>query len=180
MTSINDIYFKSVDHKLAAAHQLYARYRLSFDKDSYIAGQLLIITTKSHALSEKMRAMELHSLCTRCANREKGGCCSDYMANETDGVLLLINLLMGNSIAKQNGGAESCCFLGPTGCILSPKPMFCLNYNCKAITDMEPRKIAELLLTAGAVLRSQSELESHILNITGIKPMSSTSRIPAH
>ncbi|MDH4319814.1 MAG: hypothetical protein OEV64_15635 [Desulfobulbaceae bacterium] len=180
MTSIDDLYFKSVDHKLTAAHQLYVRYKSFFDNDSYITSQLLIIKAKSRLLAEKMLTMDLPALCTQCANREKGGCCSDYMANETDGVLLLINLLMGNSIAKQNRDAESCCFLGSTGCILSPKPMFCLNYNCKAITDMEPRKVAELLLTAGAVLRSQTELENHLLDITGIKPPSSISRPPSH
>jgi len=165
MTSIDNLYFSTVNQKIDSAHQLFSRYGSLFAKDPYISKQLAIISTNNYHLVEQMRAMDLHSLCTRCASTEKGGCCSSYMSNETDGILLLINLLMGNSIDKQHEDDEECCFLGPKGCILLPKPFFCLNYNCKAITDMQQESINKLLMVAATVLRSQTELENHLLKI---------------
>lgn len=86
------------------------------------------------------------------------------MANETDAVLLLINLLRGRTVISLRPEEDpECCFLGPTGCTLEPKPFFCLNYNCRAILAMKQSRVDSLLTGAGAVLRTQTELEQYLL-----------------
>ncbi|MFW5906056.1 MAG: hypothetical protein ACOCTJ_00620, partial [Desulfobia sp.] len=57
-----------------------------------------------------------------------------------------------------------CVYLGDNGCIFKAKPMFCLNYNCSAIYEINPgTEIAEMEEAAGNVLRQQYKVEQHLL-----------------
>ena len=55
------------------------------------------------------------------------------MANETDSMLLLINLSAGFEVSRKRDDDHECCFLGPNGCSLKFKPIYCLNYLCRQI-----------------------------------------------
>jgi hypothetical protein len=85
------------------------------------------------------------------------------MAGETDGILLLINMLMGVDVKPQRDDGRECCYLGPAGCILRIKPIFCLNYNCSGILQGMTREDLLLLEKAAAnVLQKQVRLEAVI------------------
>lgn len=169
MLNLNDLYFDTVEAKIALAHQLHRQYGPGLAVDPQVVARLTDLTRLGAALAARMVAMDLGRLCGGCAARPDGGCCSAFMANETDAVLLLINLLQGHPVARQRDDDGECCFLGPTGCTLSPKPFFCLNYNCRAILAMVPDLVAPLVLAAGAVLRCQTELERHLLRAIGYR-----------
>ena len=164
MLNRNQLYFSTVATKIDLAHALYAQHGKTLLADTTIIGQLAGLTGLSLALNDKMTALEMGKHCTQCGNRANGGCCSAFMANETDAVLLLINLLQGHTVARQRQDEVECLFLNSeTGCTLSPKPMFCLNYNCRHILAQDPALLASLATATGDILRGQTELEESIL-----------------
>ena len=111
-----------------------------------------------------MRTMDLGQLCGRCAARPGGGCCSAYMADNTDSIQMLINLLLGVRIAQQQDSGENCCFLGAQGCLFLIKPIFCLNYNCSHILESaKPGSLENLYQRAAAVLSQQTKIEELLL-----------------
>jgi hypothetical protein len=112
-----------------------------------------------------MAAMAMGATCTQCAGRPGGGCCSRYMAAENDVLQLLLNMLAGVQVHIQQDNRIECCFLGKTGCILSFKPMFCLNYICSHIKGKGDR--ANLLLLeqrTGDLLTKQAAMEQLLLD----------------
>lgn len=117
------------------------------------------------ALEAHMAAMGLARLCSRCAAQPGGGCCSAFMAGNTDTIQMLINLLLGVAIEPGGNDRESCRFLGARGCSFLVKPIFCLNYLCTHITTTAT---AEHLLTlqalSAAVLGGQTRIESMVLD----------------
>lgn len=119
---------------------------------------------KAGMLQDQMAGMDLAPLCTQCSLKSGGGCCSLFMADENDAVLLLINLLAGYPVAIQKDDGHECYLLGPLGCILRFKPMFCLNYNCQAIKMRTAAALLSSYLAMSAqLLQSQWQVESLIL-----------------
>jgi hypothetical protein len=103
--------------------------------------------------------------CTVCATTKKnGGCCSLAMADENDSFLLLANLLVGNEVRVQRDDGRECSFLGPAGCSLHFKPMFCLNYLCSHIRErLAPEDMQKLDRATGLLLQSQYRIEQMLL-----------------
>jgi hypothetical protein len=152
-------YSGDVVSKLSVVRELYSRYGEALHQQLDIMTQLSAVVEDERALRDQMGAMGMGATCTHCASRPGGGCCSRYMSGENDVLQLLMNLLAGVQVVIQEDDLGECCFLGITGCILTLKPMFCLNYNCSHIkgkADMENLRLLEqrtgLLLTRQAVL----------------------------
>ena len=92
-----------------------------------------------------MRSMGMFELCAECGGQLAGGCCSAKMANETESMLVLINLSAGLEVSRKRDDEDECCFLGPKGCSLKFKPIYCLNYLCRQIyTDSSSEQIARI------------------------------------
>ena len=164
MLNRDQLYFGSVATKIALAHSLYEQHGKTLLADAVIINQLAGLTALSMALANQMAALRMGECCSRCGSRGNGGCCSAFMANETDGILLLINLLQGHEVSRQRQDDVECMFLNSeTGCTLSPKPMFCLNYNCRHILSQNPALLASLVTATGDILRGQTMLEESIL-----------------
>lgn len=164
MLNRDQLYFGTVATKIALARSLYEQHGKALLADPAICAQLTSLAGLSLALANRMAALRMGECCTECGSRVNGGCCSAYMANETDAVLLLINLLQGREVARQREDEAECLFLnGKTGCTLSPKPMFCLNYNCRHILAQDPGLLASLAIATGDILRGQTALEEGIL-----------------
>jgi len=160
-----ELYFSgSVAEKLAVARQCFQRHSETLLRDEGIITALERLQECGEALRAQMEAMEMGQLCSACAAREKGGCCSSYMAGNSDAILLLINLLQGQTIEILDKDTDECCFLGPRGCTLQTKPIFCLNYNCSHIREKAtPEQMEELEKRAAALLSAQTALETEIL-----------------
>jgi len=164
MLNRDRLYFGTVITKITLAHSLYNQHGKTLLANPLVINQLATLTTLTTALSDKMSALKMGECCSQCASRANGGCCSSYMANETDGVLLLINLLQGREVARQREDEVECLFLSSTtGCTLLPKPMFCLNYNCAHILSRDPALLTSLAIATGDILRCQTKLEESIL-----------------
>ena len=159
------IYEGSVTHRRRTAQALAHHYGEKLRQDSAIAHQLYELQEIAKDLVHHMRLMALHDLCHDCASRSDGGCCSSYMAGETDGLQLLVNILLGIDIEDYRDNGPECCYLGPQGCIFAIKPIFCLNYNCHHIlTGGTPVHLTRLEQLTGQLLNCQYRLEQLLLD----------------
>lgn len=150
--------------KLAQAQALQQELGECLAADAGFTAALDLLRRHCQALAEQMQAMAMGTLCCSCATRADGGCCSAYMADNTDSLQILINLLLEQAVQLRQPADSECCFLGPTGCPFMAKPIFCLNYNCHHIlTGNEPAVLAQLEQRAAAVLSQQTAIESLLL-----------------
>lgn len=151
--------------KLAVAQDLYVRYGPTLLQRPDIMTQLAAVEVSERILQVQMGAMAMGVTCTQCAGRQGGGCCSRYMAAENDVSQLLMNMLAGVRVRIQEDDGPGCCFLGEAGCVLSFKPMFCLNYICTHIKGSEePATLLLLEQRTGALLRKQAGMEQLLLD----------------
>lgn len=158
------LFFGSVSEKRDTAHRLFMLYGSLLLNDQELQQDLFILKNLSSTLSSQMASMGMNELCRDCGSRHGGGCCSSFMAGETDGILLLINLVLGVDLKVQRDDDIECCYLGKEGCILKVKPIFCLNYNCqKILQENSGDSLALLDKAAGNVLRKQVEIEGWII-----------------
>ena len=157
------LYSGTPTDKLATARRLHTVFAAR-PEDAPLAAALDELREHAEALAAHMRSLDFGTLCTACASRPDGGCCSAYMADNVDAVLLLINLLLGGDVRPVGTDPANCRFLGERGCVLLIKPIFCLNYNCRAILDTTPTAgLAELFHRAAAVLSQQTRVEELLL-----------------
>lgn len=152
--------------KLAQAHALHATLAARLAAAPRFARELALLRAHLDALDAQMRAMELGRLCSRCAARPGGGCCGAIMADNTDAVQILINLLLGVPVTLQPDSGPNCCFLGALGCLFAAKPIFCLNYNCTHILQSASAEHLERLYRhAAAALGQQTGIERLLLDL---------------
>ena len=156
---IQTFYDGEPGEKLAVARRLFDELT-DLSTSPVFMDQLEEIRRHSQSLNAHMQAMDLGRLCSQCASRPGGGCCSAFMAGNTDAIQVLINLLLGATVTAHPDNGENCCFLGPQGCCFPVKPIFCLNYNCTHILEFaEPEQLHTLYRLAAAVLSQQTRIE---------------------
>jgi len=164
MVMINELYFHEVPQKLSCARRLYEQCGTDLLTLPGMRDKLHNLEVLSQTLQRQMASMLMYTLCKACAEKAGGGCCSAYMANETDAVLLLLNMLLGVTVTSQRDDSFECCFLGPQGCTLRVKPIFCLNYNCHHIlTGNNSAVLKNLEKAASAVLLEQTAVEKILI-----------------
>jgi len=162
-----DLYYSgTVEEKLTAARKLFTIYGSCLLQQQDIGDDLAGLRQHEAVLDAQMGAMQMGKRCSACAKEPGGGCCSSYMAGNTDAILLLINLLMGIEVSIQHTNEIDCCFLGSHGCILPIKPIFCLNYNCTHIQDAATlEEMRHLDKHAGTLLSLQTKTEGLLLEL---------------
>lgn len=162
---LTTLYSGSAKEKLATARRLHAEYCRQPFPVLGLSDELAQLRQDAELLREQMAAMNLPALCSRCAASKGGGCCSAYMADNTDSLQIMINLLLGVAVAPQPNFDDRCCFLGEQGCLFLIKPLFCLNYNCTAIVQgADKPQLAQLYKRMGDVLSRQTAVESLLLD----------------
>lgn len=157
-------YRGDVYEKLALAERVWQSFGAELKANDTIAFTLARILEKGTALSVCMGGMRMAGICTSCAARVGGGCCSLFMAGENDVLQLVMNMMAGVTVKTVQDDGHHCCFLGERGCVLILKPMFCLNYNCQEIREQgagEPIRLLERC--SGDLLRGQHDLEQLLL-----------------
>jgi len=164
MYSLRDLYAADVGRKIAVGHELYEAVGALLEPNGPEMQSLAKILVLAENLRQVMGRMRIFDLCRVCGGQPRGGCCSAEMANETDAVLLLMNLLAGQRVAAQRADGFECCLLGAAGCSLLFKPMFCLNYNCVKIkAGADSAEMQQLERAAGKLLQEQYILEQLVL-----------------
>jgi hypothetical protein len=158
-------YDGSPAEKLSQAQTLFDRLGREGLIDALLTGEIDLLRADCQRLAAQMEVMALGRLCSRCATQPGGGCCSAYMAGNTDSLLILINLLLEIKIHQRQPPDADCCFVGPSGCLFMAKPIFCLNYNCSHIQNgTDSATLACLEQYAAAVLSRQTRIETLLLD----------------
>lgn len=165
MTFIHEAYYSSFKTKLHLAHELNTQYGESLKIVPEISSNLALLEFLAQSLSEHMGSLNFAQFCSDCSAKPGGGCCSVAMSEESDAILLLINLLAGHQVTIQRDDNFECYLLGAFGCILRYKPVFCLNYNCHTIKSLsESIPFGSYLTTSAKLLQCQWVIEKCILD----------------
>jgi len=163
MLSINDLYGNDWRAKLASAKGLYLTFGPQIENEA-INHSLVRLKSLALELAGQMVAMDLGRICSNCAAKPNGGCCSRAIADENDSIQLLMNFLAGVPVGICRDNGHECVFLGETGCTLLFKPIFCLNYDCRAIKECAiGEDAARYDLLRGNLLQEQWRLEQLLL-----------------
>jgi hypothetical protein len=156
----------NVLEKLKCAEEMYRRHGIFLLKDKELGADLEALKKLAQLVNTHMGAMRMGEQCVRCAQNERGGCCSLFMAGETDAIQLLMNMLIGVGVEQQLGDGVECCFLGGKGCLFLIKPFFCLNYICEKIHHTaSTAEIKKLEILTGRLLNKQYEIEKKLLEV---------------
>lgn len=160
-------YNADIDERLAFANFLYTQLQPLLADDAKFSRKIDTLRQAAVEVNQQMAQMEFSSLCPDCAaDPRRGGCCSLYMAGETDALQLLLNMLAGITVEQVRDDGRECCYLGEEGCILLFKPMFCLNYLCEGIQKgCAPAALTELEKRTGHLLQLQFQLEQELLEL---------------
>lgn len=152
--------------KLDRAEELTECYGQALLQDNVVIEALAKIRILASTLDTQMGVMDMGSVCSACAARVDGCCCSAYMGNENnDALLLLMNRLSGIEVSLVCDNGVECCFLGERGCTLLLKPVFCLNYLCAHIRDRASSgEIILLEQKSGALLTAQYQFEQLLID----------------
>lgn len=163
--SRHECFWSNLSRKIQLAHEIYNEQGSILLARPGIAQQLELMNARAAAVGKCMRDTQIPEQCTDCATTSKnGGCCSLAMASESDTILLLANLLAGNEVRMQRDDGRECSFLGPTGCSLRFKPMFCLNYLCSKIRQrLASDNLQKLDRAVGLLLQCQYRIEQMLL-----------------
>lgn len=120
------------------------------------------------ASRESMIAAGLVEACRACEEEEGGSCCGCGMEDHYDGMLLLINLLLGVSIERERRDAQSCPFLGAAGCRLAARDHVCVNYLCVKVSErISPSAVGEMRRCQGRELNTLFLLSDHLTVLLG-------------
>jgi len=137
-------------------------------EDAEIARLLAELRDSIAASRESMIAADLVEACRACEEEEGGSCCGCGMEDHYDGVLLLINLLLGVSIEREWRDEQSCPFLGSTGCRLAARDHVCVNYLCLKVRDrISPSAVAEMRRCQGRELHTLFLLSDYLTILLG-------------
>lgn len=160
------IYGGEIGMKLEVAKKLFRLYGEQLANDSQVMAHMKTLLGLHGALRRQMQLMEMDRICTECAQKNGGGCCSAVFAAETDVMQLLMNMLAGVVVEDvQHHNGKECCYLGTKGCIFLFKPIFCLNYNCTRITlGGRQHDLLTLEKRTGKLLSAQHDLEIGLID----------------
>lgn len=158
------IYSGTLLSRLHFGRSLHATLGLQIMQDKIIAGSFATLREFADTLTRQMELMGMEKMCSACSAENRGGCCSRAIAEETDAIQMLMNMLAGIDVGILCDNGGECCFLGEKGCCFMFKPMFCLNYNChKIIAGTAPGERSVLEQLTGRVLGKQYEVETLLL-----------------
>ena len=137
-------------------------------KDEVVNRLLAELRVRVDASRQAMIAAGLVEACRICEEEEGGSCCGRGMEDHYDGVMLLINLLLGVDIEKERRDEPSCFFLGGEGCRLSARDHICVNYLCmKVMESFSPTSLAEMRECQGRELDTFFRLTDHVTTLLG-------------
>ncbi|WP_028582544.1 hypothetical protein [Desulfogranum japonicum] len=154
----------SLPQKYARAISLFQEYGPVLQQQATISPLLTSLIQETSDLAQYMEKQQLGLICTMCAGKPGGSCCSMFMGNNTDILQLISNMLIGCMPTMHETDADSCPYLGPCGCEFKVKPIFCLNYNCLHIAHhLGNSRLEELTCASGKVLQIQLRLEEELL-----------------
>jgi hypothetical protein len=114
-------------------------------QDPVVDGLLSRLEKVSLATREKLAQAGIIQQCRVCEEEEGGSCCGAGIENRYEGIMLLINGLLGVKLPRFRPSPGSCYFLGGNGCLLRARHVLCVNYLCDRVTGRHsPSELAAL------------------------------------
>ena len=156
----------SIQERYAWAHAQYRAHGARLGEDDAVARLLAELRAQVADSRESMVSAGLVDACRTCEEQEGGSCCGRGMEDHYDGVLLLVNLLLGAVIEEEWRDGESCLFLGSAGCRLPARDHICVNYLCVKVGDrISPPALAEMRRLQGRELHTLFALTDHLTRL---------------
>ncbi len=131
--------------KITWADSLFKRYGKLLVQDERIKKVLQRYKDAISSTAESMEEVGVFAECFDCAVNDGGSCCGKGIEAKFTVALLLINRLLGSSLAKEREDPKGCWFLGPKGCKIAARHTICVNYLCKRLQDKIPQKKLKVL-----------------------------------
>ncbi len=128
----------TITEKISWAENVFSRFGAKILEDEDLSR---LLHSYRAAITESwacMRQSGVSRVCWHCAVHEGGSCCGKGIEDRFDGVLLLVNLLLGGRLPLSRWDPEGCWFLGEQGCTIPARHVICINYLCRRITDRVP------------------------------------------
>ncbi|WP_048084434.1 hypothetical protein [Archaeoglobus profundus] len=131
-----------------------------------------------------MKEIGVNEICKKCAE-ETGSCCKEWVEDEVDDVMIVMNMLMGVKMPEKRFKEGFCYFLSENGCILKVRPTICVNFLCDKITktigfenEKKLQEIAGRELELGFIVREKilKQLSFYFLE----RNSSKSYRLPSH
>lgn len=152
-----------ITHIISSARGLFARFGSELYEDKECASLLSRLRWGIEGTRRAMHELGVVAECADCALHGEGTCCSMPTAYKCDRVLLLINLMMKVELPQKEIDPASCYFLSQKGCILSARPVICVNFTCARIQAAIPsRSLIKIQEIAGQELTALFLLEDYL------------------
>lgn len=129
-----------VEDAAAWAEACFQRHERRLRADPFVSRLLADLEEAVSASSEAMGDAGLKELCRECEEEEGGSCCGKGIERRYDGVLLLINRLLGIPLPMKRMREGGCFFLGEQGCVLKARHVLCVNYLCEKVKQTIPHE----------------------------------------
>lgn len=153
-----------IGEKIDWARRCLDQYGPVLLEDPLIGDLLLRLRQVSEATRAEMADLGIVEACRICEEEEGGSCCGAGIENRYEGIMLVINGLLGVELPEVGSLPESCHFLGPEGCLLRARHVLCVNYLCnRAVGRHDPSELARLRENEGEEL----ELIMHLYDRIG-------------
>lgn len=149
---------------------MFVRYGDELMKDQRINGLISRLEMNLENSRQSMHELGIFRACALCdASAPEGSCCSRGLERKYSPILLLMNLLLGVEMPASRLRADSCYFLGATGCGLRVRHMLCIDYLCPDLEEALGRKLLIKIQTV-----SGEEIESAFLLQEAVKARART------
>jgi len=143
-----------IGDKIAWARRCLDEYGPVLLEDPVVGDLLLRLQQVSWATRAEMADLGLVEACRICEEEEGGSCCGAGIENRYEGIMLVINGLLGVELPEVRSSQESCHFLGREGCLLRARHVLCVNYLCNRVANThDPSELAGLRDKEGEELK---------------------------
>jgi len=145
MKTYNISYASPIETKIAWSQACFLSNKNIFKNDTIITDLLHKLKATIDSSHKEMMRIGIDQICKKCEQDEGGSCCGAGLEKKYDGILILINILIGIKLPFKRCDPKSCFFLGPSGCLLKARHVICINYMCSKITDkISPEQMSPL------------------------------------
>ncbi len=116
----------------------YPRVRGVLLRDERVAELLATLAEAVDSSRSLMRRAGIIAACRSCELEDGGSCCGAGIEDRYDGILLLINMLLGVELPSERQVADGCYFVSDSGCVLRVRQTICVSYLCTRVQQAVP------------------------------------------
>jgi hypothetical protein len=152
-----------VVREVQLAYHLHKIFSHALLQDEKARALLVQLDQNIEATQKEMVAVGIVRECTDCAVNGDGTCCGKRTGYKYDGIILLVNLLLGKTIPLQSQDPRACYFLTQEGCVLRARHVICVNFLCPRLSkNIQQKMLIQVQDVAGQELDTLFHVEEYI------------------